>query len=79
MDKKNIIITIVAFLISCLILIIGNNPNTIYAKILGLTENNNNPRQLYRVYLEGKSLGIIESKEELEDYIDTKQQQLKKI
>lgn len=78
MDKKNIIITIVAFLISCLILVIGRNPNTIYAKILGLTENNNSPRQLYRVYLDGESLGIIESKEELENYIDNKQEQLKK-
>ena len=77
MDKKQILITIIAFLVSCLILVIGSNPNTVYAKILGFTANNNNPKQLYRIYLEGKSLGIIESKKELEDYIDNKQQQLK--
>lgn len=77
MDKKQILITIVAFLVSCLIVVIGNNPNTLYAKILGFAQNTSSPRQLYRVYLEGKSLGVIESKKELEDYIDNKQQQLK--
>lgn len=76
MDKKNILIVIVAFLLSCLILVIGSNPNTVYAKILGFNQNDN-PRQLYRVYLAGKSIGVIESKEELENYIDEKQQQLK--
>lgn len=77
MDKKQILITVIAFLVSCLILVIGSNPNTVYAKILGFNNNNNSPRQLYRVYLEGKSIGVIESKKELEDYIDNKQQQLK--
>ena len=77
MNKKQILISIIVFIISCLILIIGNNPNTIYAKVLGFTNNVSNPRQLYRVYLEGKSLGVINSKKELEEYIDTKQQQLK--
>lgn len=77
MDKKQILITIFVFLLSCLLVAIGSNPNTVYAKILGFNQKNNNPRQLYRVYLEGESLGIIESKEELEDYIDNKQQQLK--
>lgn len=77
MDKKNILIIIVAFLVSCGILIIGSNPNTVYAKVLGFNQAINNPRQLYRVYLEGKSIGVIESKEELENYIDNKQKQLK--
>ena len=77
MDKKQILIAVVVFLISCIILLIGSNPNTLYGKILGFTQNTSSPRQLYRVYLEGKSLGVIESKEELENYIDNKQQQLK--
>lgn len=77
MGKKQILITIVAFLVSCLILVVAANPNTVYAKILGITQNTSNPKQLYRVYLEGKSLGVIESKQALEDYIDNKQQQLK--
>ena len=35
------------------------------------------PRTLYRVYLKGKSIGLIESKTELENYIDKKQNQIK--
>lgn len=35
------------------------------------------PKTVYRIYLKGKSLGIIESKKELEDYIDSKQQEIK--
>lgn len=36
------------------------------------------PKTVYRVYLKGKSLGIISSKKELENYIDTKQEEIKK-
>lgn len=36
------------------------------------------PKEVYRVYLSGKPLGLIESKEELEDYIDQEQELLKK-
>lgn len=36
-----------------------------------------NPRVLYRVYLHGKSIGLIESKTELENYIDKKQKEIK--
>ena len=35
------------------------------------------PKTVYRVYLKGKSLGIIKSKSQLEDYIDKKQQEIK--
>ena len=77
MDKKNILIVIIVFLISCLLLVIGSNPNTLSAKILGLESKIESPRQLYNVYLAGKSIGIIESKEALENYIDEKQQELK--
>lgn len=77
MDKKQILITIIVFLISCTILLIGSNPNALSSKLLGLNLAQTNPKQLYHVYLEGKSIGIIESKEELEDYIDARQEQLK--
>lgn len=77
MNKKEIIIIIIVFLVSCLILVVGSNPNTISAKILGFNEIKTSPKQLYRVYLAGNSIGVIESKQELEEYIDTKQQQLK--
>lgn len=35
------------------------------------------PTQVYRVYLKGESLGLIESKQALEDYIDEEQESLK--
>ena len=35
------------------------------------------PRELYHVYLSGKSLGYIESKEELENYIDREEYEIK--
>lgn len=36
-----------------------------------------NPKTVYRVYLKGESLGLIESKRELENYIDKKQAEIK--
>lgn len=77
MDKKSIFISFIVFIISCLVVIVGMHPYSIYAKIVGINDFGNNPRELYKVYLAGETLGIIESKKELEDYIDTKQQQLK--
>ena len=44
----------------------------------GFTSFSNKPNDLYRVYLKGKSLGLIESKKELEDYIDEQQNEIKK-
>lgn len=35
-------------------------------------------KKVYRVYLDGKSLGLINSKEDLEEYINTEQESLKK-
>ncbi len=35
------------------------------------------PKTLYRVYLKGESIGLIESRTELEEYIDKKQNQIK--
>ena len=44
----------------------------------GFTHKMANPKTVYRVYLEGKSIGLIKSKIELEDYIDKKQDEIKK-
>ncbi len=44
----------------------------------GFSEISKNPKQVYRVYLKGKSLGLIKSKTELEKYIDEKQESIKK-
>lgn len=43
----------------------------------GFTSISRNPKTVYRVYLEGKSLGIIESKKSFENYIDKKQNEIK--
>lgn len=77
MSKKQIIIIVIAFLLSCSMVFIGANPNTISAKIIGNYSNGNTPRQLYRIYLKGESIGVIKSEKQLAEYIDTKQQQLK--
>ena len=61
---KNIKTTII------LLLIISIIPLT-----LGFTKKN--PRTLYHIYLKGKSIGLINSKKELEDYINYKQRKTK--
>lgn len=43
-----------------------------------VTAKSKNPHTIYHVYLKGESLGLIESKEDLEDYIDQKQEEIKK-
>ena len=35
------------------------------------------PQEVYIVYLKGKSLGLIENKEKLEQYIDSEQEKIK--
>ena len=44
----------------------------------GFTSFGKTPHNVYRVYLKGKSIGLIESKEELENYINKKQSEIKK-
>ncbi len=44
----------------------------------GFTKISTKPQTVYRVYLKGKSLGVIESKESFENYIDKKQEEVKK-
>lgn len=43
--------------------------------LVGFTKS---PQKVYRVYLAGKSLGLVKDKKELEDYIDSEQKFLKK-
>ena len=66
MKGKNIVFAIVATVISLFIVIFQNH-----------SEGKNNPIVAYRVYLEGKDIGLIKSKDELEEYIDNKQEALK--
>jgi len=77
MDKKTIIITTVVALFTAAFVYIGSNPTSAYAKVLGLAQFESNPRQLYRIYLGGKSIGLIESIEELENFINEKQSEIK--
>ncbi len=66
MKGKNLIFTIVAVFISLIIVIYQNKKEDIKEPIIA-----------YRVYLEGKDIGLIKSKDELEQYIDQKQESLK--
>ena len=62
----SIFLTILAFSISLILVILESTDNVYYGA-----------KQVYRVYLEGKSLGLIESKKDLENYIDKEQQMIK--
>jgi murein DD-endopeptidase MepM/ murein hydrolase activator NlpD len=44
----------------------------------GFSKISTTPKTVYRVYLKGESLGLIKSKKALEDYIDKKQEEIKK-
>lgn len=77
MNKKEIFIIIIVFILSSLILVVGRKPYSIYAKVLGVNKQEKVPKRLYNVYLGGKSIGVINSKKELEDYIDSKKQDIK--
>lgn len=46
--------------------------------LLGFTSyNNNKPIDAYVVYLDGKKIGVVESKEEFDNYINTKEENIK--
>ena len=64
--SKYIFLTILAFAISIIIVILESTSYVFYEA-----------QNVYRVYLNGKSLGIIESKKDLENYVNDKQQDLK--
>ena len=64
MNKKNILLTIICFSLSCLVFFVG------YKKI-------DNPQELYRVYLSGETIGYIKNKALLEEYIDEVEGEIK--
>jgi len=64
MSKKTILFIILALLISASVFFIG------YNKV-------QNPKTVYKVYLDGQAIGLIESKEELESYINQEQNEIK--
>ena len=65
MDKKVILYVTVSIIISALI------TSLLPKKQTGV------PKEVYRVYIEGKSLGLIKSKNALEKYIDKEQKSIK--
>lgn len=73
MDSKTIISTFIAFLISFVIAFVPNVTNNRTETV----KDYENAKLVYRVYLEGKSIGLINSKENLEKYIDKEQTQIK--
>lgn len=77
MNKKTTLITLIVAIITAVFVYSGSNTNTISDKIIGFVNFDSKPQQLYRVYLAGKSIGLIESIEELEIFIDNKQTELK--
>ena len=66
MKLKNIISIVISIIIS--IIFVVNDTNKDYNSV---------PIEAYRVYLDGKTIGLIESKEELERYINSQQESLK--
>ena len=64
MNKKKIIITILLLLLTL--------------TTTGFTKISKVPKKVYKVYLQGKSIGLINSKESFENYIDKKQEEIKK-
>ena len=56
---------VILLLIICIMFTVG------FSKLLST------PKTVYRVYLKGESLGLISSKQKLENYIDKKQAEVK--
>ena len=61
-----IFLTVLAFAISIITVILQSTSYVYYEA-----------KDVYRVYLNGRSLGIIENKKALEDYVNKKQEALK--
>ena len=76
MSKKTLLLTLIAAILSAVMVYMGSNSATC-AKLLGINTINTTPKQLYRVYLGGESIGLIKSIDELETFIDEKQTELK--
>lgn len=68
MDKKlNIKNIMVILILSCLIIFLGFKDNNV----------NNIPKEVYAIYLDGKQIGMVNSKKNLELYINKKEQTIK--
>ena len=67
MKGKNYLWLIISFIISGLLVTLVKNYNI----------NERVPKEGYRVYLEGKAIGLISSRDELYDYINIQQEKLK--
>lgn len=65
MNHKTVLYTIIALVLSSSIFFFGYKKSA-------------DPQEVYRVYLDGKSIGLIYSKDELENYIDNGEQEIKK-
>jgi murein DD-endopeptidase MepM/ murein hydrolase activator NlpD len=65
MTSKNIILTALSLIISSLFV------------FSGFKETKDLPKEVFRVYLNGESIGIIASKEKLDKYIDKEQERIK--
>ena len=65
-NKKNILYISISLILSFVIVFYGM-----------INVKSKEPQEVYRVYLNGKSIGLIESKEELENYINNEQQSIK--
>lgn len=68
MSKKNVLSVIIALILSLGITILTNSEDIFKNKI---------PTESYRVYLKGELIGLIKSEDELNNYINDKQQNLK--
>lgn len=64
---KTILLSIFAIALTIIVLIFTQTSNVYYGA-----------KNVYRVYVNGKTIGLIESKKELENYIDKEQQEIKK-
>lgn len=68
MSKKNVLSVIITLILSLGITILTNSENIFKNKI---------PTESYRVYLKGELIGLIKSEDELNNYINDKQQDIK--
>ncbi len=68
MSKKNILSIMIALILSLGITILTNSKNIFKNKV---------PTESYRVYLKGELIGLIKSEDELNNYINDKQQDIK--
>ena len=65
MNIKTIITIVIALMVSLIIMFLVPKEETL------------TPKNVYRVYLAGKSVGLISDKDSLDEYIDKEQQTLK--